>query len=266
VDLGINLIDTADIYGRGLAEELIGKALPPSSDVWVVTKVGRDWYRGNNEKNWDPQYLSFAVQNSLRRLRRPAIDICLLHNPDLETIQRGETFDAIEDLRRKGDVRHWGVSITTAEEGIAASTCQGLKVVQFYANIVEPELLNTLLPFLDSSRVGIMVRMPLGGGLLMGKYTVDHQFEEDDYRRLRGKMWRRKMIQFSHRQLGGKCVRHRLHLALKYVLANTNVCTVVCGMRSPQQVAENVSALYTEKPFLARTSKGSGETNQWEHL
>ena len=60
-DLGINLFDTADVYGRGLAEDILGASLATERAVWIVTKIGRDWYNGNNERNWDPQYLSFAV-------------------------------------------------------------------------------------------------------------------------------------------------------------------------------------------------------------
>lgn len=244
VDLGINLIDTADVYGRGLAEELIGKALPTSNDVLVVTKIGRDWYYGNNRKNWDPQYLSFAAHNCLRRLRRPVVDICLLHNPDLETIDRGEAFAAMEQMRKKGDVRHWGVSITTAEEGIAAASDPDIEVIQFYGNIAEPELFHSLLPFLDLSRFGVMVRMPLASGLLTGKYGIDHQFAEDDYRGFRGEVWIRKMIHFGKMEFSGRNLKERVRLAFQYVLMTPGVSTVTCGMRSSQQVKDDISALY----------------------
>lgn len=244
LSLGVNLIDTADVYGYGLGEKLIRKALSSSSDVWIVTKIGRDWYQRNCEKNWDPEYLSFAAHNSLRRLGRPALDVCLLHNPDLKTIQSGEAFSTLEGLKRKGDIRHWGVSVSTADEGIAASHYLDLEVIQFYANIAEPELLYTLLPFLKTSRIGTMVRTPFGGGLLTGKYTEDHEFEASDYRSLKGKDWRKRLIKFVDCELANESIAARIRLALKCVLSNSEVDTLVCGMKNIQQVRSNVAALY----------------------
>jgi aryl-alcohol dehydrogenase-like predicted oxidoreductase len=150
----------------------------------------------------------------------------------------------MEELKSRGDIQHWGVSITTAEEGIAASDCTDCEVIQLYANIAEPDLLNVLLPSIDSSRIGIMVRMPLGSGLLTGKYTVDHEFIDNDYRLTRDQSWRQRMIEFCNRELGHKPLKERVHIALEYILNYGKVSTVTCGMRSSHQVQDNVSALY----------------------
>ena len=113
IDLGVNFIDTADIYGRGHSETLILKALAcRKNKYYLATKVGNDFYYKEGApalKNFEPQYIRFAVEQSLKRLKRECIDVYQLHNPATEIIERGEVFEALDGLKEQGKIGFYGV-------------------------------------------------------------------------------------------------------------------------------------------------------------
>ena len=119
-DQGINFFDTADTYGHGHSEELLGETFKESSkrlQVILASKVGWDFYHGGSKKNFGSDYIRFACGQSLKRLKTDFIDLYQLHNPIMEEIEEGSIFKVLSELKREGKIRHWGVSIHLAREG-----------------------------------------------------------------------------------------------------------------------------------------------------
>lgn len=110
LDLGINFFDTADVYGFGHSEEILGKTFRGKRDrVILATKVGADFYQGQGFQTFTPDYVRFALEKSLKRLQTEYIDVYLLHNPPLKLIGKEETFEILKDLKKEGKIRTFGV-------------------------------------------------------------------------------------------------------------------------------------------------------------
>src|SRR5881409_143349 len=202
-ELGCNFFDTADVYGHGHSEELLGAALAGiRQSVIVATKVGGNFYnRGVNplllgriaealghpldqeppdvplpvthDADFSPSYVRFAVERSLRRLRTDYIDLLQLHNPALSLIADPETYQVLEDVKREGKIRFYGVSVHPPEEGVAAVDVARPDTVQIVYNIVRREAEQTFLPAARAANVGVIAREPLANGLLAARYRPD---------------------------------------------------------------------------------------------
>ncbi|TLZ92160.1 MAG: aldo/keto reductase, partial [Methanobacteriota archaeon] len=121
VDLGVNFFDTADVYGWGHSEEVLGKALEGRRDqVHLATKVGGDFYHGGVRANFDPGYIAFALERSLQRLRTDHVDLYQLHNPPAETVADPAAYEVLETLKAEGKIVSYGVSV---HEPMEASLC-----------------------------------------------------------------------------------------------------------------------------------------------
>ena len=122
IAMGCTLFDTADVYGHGHSEELLGLALQKvRNSVMIATKVGGSYfYGGFGMMNFTEEYIRFAIEQSLKRLRTNYIDVYQLHNPTLAMIKEGEVFKSLRKLQEEGKIRHVGISVFTLEEGIAA--------------------------------------------------------------------------------------------------------------------------------------------------
>jgi aryl-alcohol dehydrogenase-like predicted oxidoreductase len=121
LDLGMNFIDTADAYGRGHSEELIAQLLKTRrQEVVLATKGGNQFTVRQGLRNFDPEYITAALEQSLKRLQIETIDLYQLHNPSQEVMRRGEIFDRLERLKREGKIRFYGVSIEQTDDGIVA--------------------------------------------------------------------------------------------------------------------------------------------------
>lgn len=249
---GVNFFDTADTYGHGHSEELIAKFLRGKAreDVIVASKCGWDFYHGASRKNFDPAYLRFACEESLKRLRVDAIDIYQLHNPSGELLKRGEIIEVMEDLKRQGKIRFIGVSVHTEEEALIAMHNPRVDTLQLAFNLLDQRMEKRVFPEAQKKNVGIIVREPLACGLLTGKYKADHQFLKTDHRRryVREKMdLETKKIETIRRVLSTQ----RLSIAraaLEYVLNFEMVGTVIPGAKTPAQVLENIQA--SKDPLL----------------
>ena len=182
LDAGINFLDTADVYGLGRSEELIGRFLKTRSEpVFVATKLGRfpdpGW-----PANFEYETIVNHVEASMKRLGRDYIDLIQLHCIPTEVLRRGEVFDSLRRIQETGRIKHFGVSVESMEEAAICLKQEGLTSLQIIFNLFRQKPVKTLFDQALAKQVGLIVRLPLASGLLSGKFTRDTQFAESDHR------------------------------------------------------------------------------------
>jgi aryl-alcohol dehydrogenase-like predicted oxidoreductase len=183
IDQGVNLIDTADVYGDGRSERLIARVLKDRSEqVYVLTKAGRrlDPHVAagyNNREN-----LTAFVERSLKNLDVEALDLVQLHCPPTEVYYMPEVFGLLDDLVRAGKVRYYGVSVEKVEEAVKALEFPGVQSVQIIFNIFRQRPAELFFELAQQRQAGILARVPLASGLLSGKMTRQSTFPVDDHR------------------------------------------------------------------------------------
>jgi len=183
IDLGVNFIDTADVYGDGRSERLIAQALKNRSEkVIVATKAGRRLSPhvadGYNKAN-----LTQFVERSLKNLDTDCLDLLQLHTPPTPTFYRPDVFGALDDLVQAGKIRYYGVSVEKVEEAIAAMNYEGVQTVQIIFNMFRHRPSELFFELAKKNKVGILARVPLASGLLTGKMKPNSQFADDDHRK-----------------------------------------------------------------------------------
>jgi aryl-alcohol dehydrogenase-like predicted oxidoreductase len=244
-DLGCTFFDTADIYGHGLSEKLLAQALQKHRHACVIaTKVGNDFYHGPFRKNFDPAFIRFAVEKSLQRLQTDCIDLYQLHNPPLMMLERGEHYSILDDLKQEGKIRHYGVSVHDAYEGVMAIETGKPEVIQVSYNLLRQEPREELFTVAQAQDIGLIAREPLANGLLSGKYAADTTFDASDMRA----QWPPEYFAFQVqlveklRFLAPDSQRTMAQAALRFVLDEEAVSVVIPGMKSVAQVEENIAA------------------------
>lgn len=182
LDLGVNLIDTAPVYGFGQSEEIVGKALEGRRDkVLIATKAGLDWTGGNIVRNSTRARLEQELEDSLRRLKTDVIDIYQVHWPD-EATAFDETARTLEGFRRAGKIRAIGVSNFSPEQMDRVRAEASLATIQPPYNLFEHEIENDVLPYAKKHDIVVLAYGALCRGLLSGKITMDTTFDGDDLR------------------------------------------------------------------------------------
>jgi len=182
-ELGCNFFDTADVYGHGHSEALLGAALHDVRDqVIIATKVGGNFYDRDMRMDFTPGYLRFAVERSLERLRTNRIDLLQLHNPPINLISATETYEPLEAMKREGLIRFYGVSVHPPEEGVAAVNAAMPDAVQIVYSLARREAEDTFLPTAQAANVGVIAREPLANGFLAGRYNAESTWERGDIR------------------------------------------------------------------------------------
>ncbi|MGQ4808137.1 Aldo-keto reductase IolS [Candidatus Entotheonellaceae bacterium PAL068K] len=245
VELGCTFFDTADIYGHGLSERLLGQALQKHRhDCIIATKVGNDFYHGPVHQNFAPDYIRFAVDKSLERLRTDYIDLYQWHNPPLMMLQRAEHYAILEELKKAGKIRYIGASVHDAYEGEMAIHTGVPDVVQVVYNLIRTESREELLPLAQEKDVGLIVREPLANGMLTGKYTAESRFGKGDIRAGWPPEYLAAQAQLVDklRFLDTPGQRSLAQAALRFVLDEPAVAVVIPGMKTVAQVEENVGA------------------------
>jgi aryl-alcohol dehydrogenase-like predicted oxidoreductase len=182
LDLGVNFIDTADVYGDGRSERLIAQVLKERSEqVYVVTKAGRRLdphvAEGYNQKN-----LTAFIERSLKNLEVEALDLVQLHCPPTQVFYMPETFGALDDLAQAGKIKYYGVSVEKVEEAIKAIEYPNVQSVQIIFNMFRQRPADLFFDLAQKRQVGILTRVPLASGLLTGKMTRQSTFAQDDHR------------------------------------------------------------------------------------
>jgi aryl-alcohol dehydrogenase-like predicted oxidoreductase len=183
VDSGITFFDTADVYGSGRSEELLGKFLREntlSDKVFVATKLGR---MGDlSPDRYTEEGVRQATENSLRRLGVECLDLTQLHCVPAEILKQGEIFDWLRKLRSEGKIRRFGASVESDDEGFLCLQQEGLASLQVIFNIFRQKPAVHLFKEALKQQVGIIVRLPLASGVLSGKFTHSTLFDEKDHR------------------------------------------------------------------------------------
>lgn len=272
-ELGCNFFDTADVYGHGHSEEILGETLEGiRKDVIVATKVGGNFYNRDvnplllgrlaealdrplgqvapdaplpvtHDANFSPAYIRFAVERSLGRLRTDYIDLLQLHNPALGLTANPETYQVLDDLRDEGKIRFYGVSVHTPEEGLAALEVTRPDAVQIVYNVVRREAEDRFMPAARAANVGVIAREPLANGFLAGTYGPDSVWEKGDIRARMPRPYVTQVAALGERvkELASQAGVTAAQLALRFVLDNEAVSVVIVGMKTVAQVEENLS-------------------------
>ena len=272
-ELGCNFFDTADVYGHGHSEEVLGAALKGvRQDVLIATKVGGNFYNRDvnplvlgriagalghpldrvppdaplpvtHDANFTPPYLRFAVEQSLRRLATEYIDLVQLHNPPLGLIADPETYQVLEDLKAEGKIRFYGVSVHPPEEGLAAVEVTRPDTVQIVYNIARREAEDRFFGAARAAHVGVIAREPLANGFLAGKYRSDAVWEPGDIRARMPRPYVAQVVALGDRvkELAAQAGVSAAQLALRFVLDNEAISVVIVGMKTVAQVEDNLS-------------------------
>ncbi len=241
-DMGFSLVDTADAYGGGRMERLLGRVLAGRDDIVVVTKGGTDRTTSPPRKRFDAAYLTLAVERSLARLGRERIDVYLLHNPSEIAMTSGEAVHALEDLKKAGKIGQWGVSVGDVAVGRAALR-HGAEVVELAYNLIHASDLHELAGEVIVAGAGVLARSTLAYGLLAGHWSKDHEFVNGDHRADR---WTKVEFERRVEQLAAirflvqGSVRTLSAAAIRFVLSNSIVSSAVLGPRSVAQLEDIV--------------------------
>jgi aryl-alcohol dehydrogenase-like predicted oxidoreductase len=243
VDRGINLIDTAPVYGFGHSEEIVGRALAEigRDRVIIATKAGLDWRDSNPFRNAGKARIRREVEDSLRRLRTDVIDIYQVHWPDPQTPIE-ETAQTMVELLQAGKIRAIGVSNYSVAEMRAFAAVAPLHVAQPPYNLFERQAEADVLPYCRDNRIATLAYGSLCRGLLSGRMKADTSFTGDDLRRTDPKFQPRRFQQYLQatqrldafaRETYGKRV---LNLAVRWVLDRQPLSTALWGARHPGQL------------------------------
>lgn len=182
VDHGVTLFDTADVYGDGRSESIIGGFLAerPGHEIVVATKMGR---RAEQEpENYTPENFRAWTERSRRNLGVDTLDLVQLHCPPTAVIEDAATYDALDSLVADGAIAAYGVSVETSAQALAAIARPNVTNVQIILNPFRLKPLDEVLPAAQAANVSIFARVPLASGLLSGKYTSSTTFASNDHR------------------------------------------------------------------------------------
>ena len=256
VDLGVNFLDTADVYGDGRSEKLIARLLKgrPDDEILIATKAGRR-LDPHTAEGYDYDNLSAFVERSLNNLGVEALDLLQLHCPPTEVYRQDSTFEALDRLQEAGKIRNYGVSVEKVEEARMALDYPGVATVQIIFNIFRQKPAEEFFPLAEERNVGILARVPLASGLLSGKMRADREFGEDDHRNFnregqafdRGETF--SGVDFETGLLAAEELKKLVpegntlaQFALRWILMHPAVSCAIPGGKNPTQVEDNVAA------------------------
>jgi aryl-alcohol dehydrogenase-like predicted oxidoreductase len=182
LDVGINFFDTADVYGDGRSERLLGQLRKERKETfYIATKAGRK-LNPHTPEGYNRENLTRFVEESLRNLQTDCLDIVQLHCPPNQVYYTPETFEALEGLVKARKIHHYAVSVRTCEEGLKALEYPGIQSVQIIFNMFRHRPAELFFPEAKRRRVGILARVPLASGMLTGRMSRQTAFSADDHR------------------------------------------------------------------------------------
>ncbi|MCU1593338.1 MAG: aldo/keto reductase [Frankiales bacterium] len=254
VDAGVTFLDTADVYGDGRSERLVGRLLAEREGLLVATKMGRRADPHVPEAFTLDAFRSWT-DRSRSNLGVDVLDLVQLHCPPTPVFADDRVFDALDSLVAEERIKAYGVSVETCDEALTAIARPGLASVQIILNVLRRKPLEAVLPAAVKAGVGIIARVPLASGLLSGKYTAATTFAPDDHR-----SFNRNGEHFDQGEtfsgvpyeVGLEAARRvaeltpegvtTAQLALRWILDQPGVTTVIPGARNAEQARGNVAA------------------------
>ncbi len=252
-DEGVTLFDTADVYGDGRSETVIGRFLQGRSDVFVATKMGRRLPQ--EPENYSPENFRAWIDRSRRNLGVETLDLVQLHCPPSAVIDADATYDALDALVSDGSIAAYGVSVETCDQALSAIGRPGVASVQIIFNPLRLKPLDEVLPAAEAAGVGILARVPLASGLLSGKYTASTTFAESDHRSYnrngeafdRGETFSGVDFEVGIRAANelAAALPDGVSLpqaSLAWIVSRPGVTTVIPGARNPRQAVSNAEA------------------------
>ena len=256
IDLGVNFIDTADVYGDGHSEQLIAEVRKTrSEEIIVATKAGRR-LNPHIAAGYNRQNLTSFVERSLQNLQVEALDLLQLHSPPHEVYDMPEVFGILDDLVQEGKIRFYGVSVERVDEALKAITYPNLQSVQIIFNMFRPKPAEQFFAAARERQVGILARVPLASGLLTGKLTHNTQFAQNDHRSFNrhGEAFDQgETFSGVDYETGLRAVEELRTLvpqgatmaqfALRWILMFPEVTSTIPGAKNPQQAKDNVQAV-----------------------
>jgi aryl-alcohol dehydrogenase-like predicted oxidoreductase len=255
IEKGVNFFDTADVYGDGKSEQLVGRVLKSADrKVYVATKFGRR-LNPHVSSGYTKENLEGFLDRSLRNLGVDTIDLIQLHCPPTDVYYRPEVFEALDSFAEKGKIKHYGVSVERVEEGLKAIEYPGVVSIQTVFNVFRQRPAELLFRQCKKKNVAVIARVPLASGLLTGKMTSETKFPENDHRN-----YNREGKAFDIGEtfagvtfnMGLKAVEELkrikpenitlAQMALKWILMHEEVSCVIPGAKNTKQFEENISA------------------------
>jgi aryl-alcohol dehydrogenase-like predicted oxidoreductase len=270
LDLGINFIDTADVYGDGRSERLIARLRRERKETfYVATKTGRrlspHTTEGYHEKNIVP-----FIDRSLKNLETDCLDLVQLHCPPTDVYYNPEFFESLDRLVKAGKIRHYGVSVAKVEEALKAIEYPGVQSVQIIFNMFRHRPAELFFAEAKKRKVGILARVPLASGLLSGKLTRKTEFEADDHRKFNAKgeaFDQGETFSGVDYDTGLAAVEELRALlpagvtmapwALRWILMFDAVTCAIPGARRPQQIEDTARA--SDLPPLSKAEMAAVE-------
>ncbi len=252
-DAGVTFFDTADVYGDGRSERLVGRFLAERGDVFVATKMGRrveqepENYVAANFREWNDR--------SRRNLGVDTLDLVQLHCPPTPVYSSGAVYDALDEMVAEGRIKAYGVSVETCEEALTALARPNVASVQIILNCLRLKPLERVLPAAAEAGAGIIARVPLASGLLSGRYTASTTFAENDHRNFNrhGEAFDVGETFSGVPYEAGLAAVERLRglvpegqalaqFALRWIIDQPGVSTVIPGARNAAQATANTAA------------------------
>ncbi|HEY9152198.1 MAG TPA: aldo/keto reductase [Anaerolineales bacterium] len=277
IDLGVNFIDTADVYGDGRSERLVAQLKRARREkIFIATKAGRrlnpHTADGYNRKN-----LTRFVERSLKNLKADAIDLLQLHCPPTEVYYRPEVFGVLDDLVKQGKLRNYGVSVEKVEEALKAIEYPNVKTVQIIFNIFRQRPAELFFEQAKKRKVGILARVPLASGMLTGKMKPNTKFDSNDHRQFNrhGESFDRgETFSGVDYRTGLEAVEEIKRLvpqsmtptqfALRWILMFDAVTCAIPGAKTPAQAEENFGA--ADLPSLSKETMSNVKKIYDEHI
>ncbi|MBI3301143.1 MAG: aldo/keto reductase, partial [Deltaproteobacteria bacterium] len=210
----------------------------------LATKGGNQFTVRQGLRNFDPDYITSALEASLKRLQIETIDLYQLHNPSQEVMRRGDIFDRLDRFKREGKIRFYGVSLEKTADGVVAIETGKPDTLQVVYNILHQDPEETLFSLAQKENIGLIARVPLERGVLSGRFKSAAEFAQKDWRRGVFPDDALAQVQAAVEKLGFLVkgdVPNLAQAALRFVLSHPTVSTVIPGIRTVQQVETNVA-------------------------
>jgi len=255
VDNGVNFFDTADVYGDGRSEQIIGEFLKRTKPKMIVaTKAGRR-LKPHTAEGYTKSNIKKFIERSLKNLQKDSLDLLQLHCPPTSVYYKPEVFAALDEFKSQGLIKHYGVSVEKIEEAIKAMQYPGVETVQIIFNIFRQRPNELFFDLARKNKIGIISRVPLASGLLTGKFNKSTQFAKTDHRNYNrkgsafdvgetfaGVDFSTGLAAVEELKKMKPAVYSMPQFAIRWILDHKEVSCVITGASKPEHIIDNAQA------------------------